>query len=70
VCPFIIGRVPAQHINAALAQPERVIGWNTRCFRNRPPSPFNGLRVWLSLRNIAVPYDRLHNPVVFKCGCP
>jgi hypothetical protein len=70
VCPFILDRVPLASINLALAQPDRINGYQTLCFPNRPPSPTNGLRTWLSIRNISVRYHPLHNPLVFKCGCP
>jgi hypothetical protein len=70
VCAFIQGRVPSAVINAALAQPDTVSGWGSLCYRNRPPGPFNGMRQWLTLRNIGAPYHRLGNPLVYSCGCP
>jgi hypothetical protein len=47
-----------------------VIGWGLLANPNRPPSRFNPPRCMLSLLNINVPYNVLHNPVVYKAGCP
>lgn len=70
VCPFIQNRVPSVIIQAAMADPATVRGWYERCNPSAPPSPSNGLRGWLSLLNIGVPYHPTYNPVVWKCGCP
>jgi hypothetical protein len=70
VCDFISGRVPSADINRALAEPGRVSGWGTLCYRNRPAGPFNHVREYLSIRRISVPYHRTFNPLIYKCGCP
>jgi len=69
-CPRLTNRVPAAAINAALAAPDRVYGYNLRCNPNREPHPFfNPPRRWLGLRNPNIPYHPVYNGLVFKCGC-
>ena len=70
VCDYIRSRVPIVAINWALANPDRVYGWNQLAFPGRPPSPVNIRRRQLSIRNIAVHYDPWFNPLVYKAGCP
>jgi hypothetical protein len=70
ICDFAARRVPAVTLDNAVANPETIAGWNERCNPNVPPGPANGLRTWLSLRNVGVPYDPQFNPLVYKCGCP
>lgn len=69
-CPSLIGRVPAAAIAVALAQPDRVSGYNLLCNPNRPAAPHNHFRRSLTIRNLGVAYHPLLNPIVFKCGCP
>jgi hypothetical protein len=70
VCDFIQNRVPAAVINAALANPSSIQGWDQRCYPSRPEGPGNGRRHQLSLKNIALPYHAVFNSLTFKCGCP
>ena len=70
VCDWLYGRVPRVVIDAALADPQRVYGWNKPQNPNAPVSPFNPLRRRLSLSNRGVPYHPISNPVIFKAGCP
>lgn len=69
-CDFIDGRVPQAVINFALTNKDQIGGWGELCYPNRPQSPFNGFREYLTLRSIAKPYHPLYNNVIFKCGCP
>lgn len=69
-CKFILSRVPPAAISAALADPHLVRGWREPLNPGLPPGPSNPLRTRLSLQNIGVPYHPLHNPLVFKVGCP
>jgi hypothetical protein len=65
-----MGRVPPAAIAVALAQPERVSGFNLLCNPNLPAAPHNHPRRSLTLRNSGTAYHPLHNSIVFKCGCP
>jgi|GEM_PF-2190356 len=69
VCDWVYGRVPRVVIEAALANPDRVYGWNKPQNPNAPVSPVNPLRRRLTLSNRGVPYHPMSNPVVFKAGC-
>ena len=67
----LAGRVPSADIAAALANPDTVAGWMTPRNSSLPYDPyFNPYRTCLSMRNVAVPYHRTFNPLVFKAGCP
>jgi hypothetical protein len=70
VCDFILSRVPAAVIDAAIANPTSVAGWNQLANPSAPPSPFNQPRRMLSLSNVGVPYHPIFNPVIYKAGCP
>jgi hypothetical protein len=70
VCPQLRSRVPPPVVDAALANPDRVDGWNQLQNLNAPPSPFNRRRVWLTLRSVAVPFNALFNPVLYRASCP
>ncbi|MEO8084969.1 MAG: hypothetical protein ABI780_14195 [Ardenticatenales bacterium] len=69
-CPKLAGRVPAAVIQAALAEPGRVLGWGDLCNSAVPFGPLNPRRTSLTLLNPGVPYHPTLNSVVFKCGCP
>jgi hypothetical protein len=69
-CPFLLGRVPPVAIAAALANPQRVFGWQEPLNPGLPVSPTNPRKTWLSIQNIASPYHTLFNALVFKVGCP
>ena len=69
-CAFVEGRAPPAAIEAALANPTRVSGWGELMNPGLPPSPANPIKRWLSLRNPSVPYHPIHNPLIFKVGCP
>jgi hypothetical protein len=66
-CPGLSARVPAAAMGDALANPERVAGWNQPC---PPPSSGAPGRRWLGLRDPAKPYQPLSNWLAYKCGCP
>ena len=69
-CDFILSRVPKSVIDAALANPGSVAGWNQLANPSAPPSPYNQPRRMLSLSNMGVPFHIIFNSVVFKAGCP
>jgi len=71
VCPQIANKVPAAAINAALANPARVYGYNKPQDFGKPPHPiYNRLRTWLSIRTYAKPFHPLFNSLEYKVGCP
>ncbi len=70
VCPQIVGRAPQPAIDAAVANPSSIGGYNELQDPGKPPSSFNRPRIWLSIRSIARPYDPLNNSLVFKAYCP
>jgi hypothetical protein len=69
-CSFIVGRVPAQVINDALANPTSIQGYGQLQNPGVPESPYNVRRTKLSLRNISAPYHPLYNGLIYKAGCP
>lgn len=69
-CRRIASRVPASAIDAALANPNAVGGYNRLRDENKPASPMNPRQVYLSLLNPSVPYHPLFNPLHFRAGCP
>ncbi len=70
VCPQIVGRVPAAAIQAALADPTAVFGYNQLEVPGRPPGPFNRRRTRLTMHNLATPFHVVYNRLVFRAGCP
>lgn len=70
VCPFLHHAVPSAVIADALAQPDKVYGWNKRANPNALPSPYNTPRTWLSLRTPGARYHPLYNGLLFVSGCP
>jgi len=70
VCRQILDLVPAADIDAALAQPAAVFGYDLLDDPSKPEGPFNRRRRWLTLRALSVPYHALHNGLVFRSGCP
>jgi hypothetical protein len=69
-CDYVMSRVPAAAVNAAIANPNQVSGYGELCYPGVPPSPYNQPRSKLSLRNPSVPYHPLFNGLVWSCGCP
>ncbi len=69
-CDFIDGRVPPVVIASALANPTRISGYGQPANPSLPPGITNPPRIWLTLRNPAVPYDVLFNSVAYRAGCP
>ncbi len=70
VCPNLDKLVPRAAIDAAVANPASVQGYDQLCNPNLPASPNNPKRGRLGLQNPAGPYHPLFNSVVYKCGCP
>ncbi len=69
VCELIRPLVPAEVIDAALADPAAIRGYNQLQYPNQPPGPFNLRRTWLTLADAGRPWNRLYNGLVFKVGC-
>jgi hypothetical protein len=70
-CPQLIGRVAPAVIDAALASPDRVNGWQQRQNPNLPADPYmNPLARNLTLRSPAQPWHPLYNGLVYRTGCP
>lgn len=70
VCPQIVRRVPAAAINAAIANPGRIGGYNLPRDPGKREGPHNPLRTWLSIHCYHKPYHPLYNSLEFKVGCP
>ena len=70
ICPQILQLVPRAVLDAALANPERIEGWNQLQNPSVPPGPLNLRRVWLTIRSMGVPFDMLFNPVIYRASCP
>jgi hypothetical protein len=70
VCDALQNRVPQAAINAALSDPDRFGSFGQPANPGLPGGPFNPPRKLLSLRNAAVAYHPLFNPLVFKASCP
>ena len=67
-CPRL--RAPAQAIQAALANPAAVYGWQMLCNPNVPHHPVhNTRRIWLQLRDPNLAYHPVANDLVYGCGC-
>ncbi|RIL11489.1 hypothetical protein DCC79_04705 [bacterium] len=62
--------VPRSVIDAAVANPGSVGGWQMPLNPNKPAGPDNPVRACLSLQNPAVPYHPLYNSLAFHAGCP
>ena len=69
-CDFIDGKVPPVVIAFALANPTRISGYAEPANPSLPPGIRNPPRVWLTLRNPAVPYNALFNSLAYRAGCP
>jgi hypothetical protein len=64
-------RVPQSVIDAAMANPQDVPGWNQLRNPNAPFHPvYNPYRTCLTLQNPNQAYHPVFNPVVFRAGCP
>ena len=62
-------RIPPSVIAWALANPEKVGGWNQLERPGLPPGPYNRRRTCLSLQNPSAPYHPIFNGLVFRAGC-
>ena len=69
-CSALAAGVPASAIADALANPERIPGWNSLCNPGLPPGPLNARRLNLGLQNPEKPFHPLFNGLAYKCGCP
>ena len=79
VCDVTLRKVPPAVRDDALANPERVTGWNQLLDPNKPGSPPwpapghddppNPRRTCLDVQNRAIGYHPLFNTVVYRAGC-
>lgn len=70
VCRITRLRAPAHVISAALANPERILGWRDPLNPNlRPGELPNPRRLCLDLRNRNISWHPLFNRVVWRAGC-
>ncbi len=69
-CAYLRFRVPDVAIQAALANPRRIGGFEQARNPNKPASPLNPPRIHLSLRNPNVPYHPIFNRLTWVAGCP
>jgi ligand-binding sensor domain-containing protein len=70
VCGIVQGRVPRAAIDAAVANPASVGGWQQPLDPGKPVGPFNPRRECLSLSRSSVPYHPLYNGLAWRAGCP
>lgn len=72
VCPHILrfNKVPLAAINAAVANPRAVRGYNQPRDEGKPVGPYNPPRLWLSLHAYSKPYHPFFNSLEYKVGCP
>jgi len=70
VCPQIRDKVPAPALLWALANPDRIAGYNLLERPGSPAGPYNRLRKWLSLRRLTIPFHPIWNGLVYRAGCP
>ena len=70
VCPQILRCVPRQAIDAAVANPRAVRGYNQPRDAGKPLGPFNPPRLWLSIMAYSKPYHPFFNALEYKVGCP
>ena len=69
-CAYLQGRVPSQVVQAALANPTKVYGYQQNTNPNRARDPYNPPRTSLTLANPNLIWNALSNPVIFRAGCP
>ena len=69
-CAYLRFRVPDAVISTALANPGRIGGFDRPRNPNKPASPLNPPRRYLSLRNPNVPFHPIFNRLVWVAGCP
>ncbi len=70
VCQAVRREVPAARIAAVLADPDSVDGWQQPLDPGKPAGPFNPPRECLSIRNPALRYEPVFNPLIWRVGCP
>jgi ligand-binding sensor domain-containing protein len=70
VCGIVQDRVPRAAIDAAVANPASVGGWQVPLDPGKPAGPFNPRRECLSLSRSSVPYHPLYNGLEWHAGCP
>jgi hypothetical protein len=69
VCPGLDTIVPPAAIAAAMANPDKVLGYCQLMNPNVPESPWNVRRSYLALHNPGLQYNPMSNSVEFKAGC-
>ncbi len=79
VCRITRLKAPGSAIDRALADPDRVMGWNQLLDPNKPgappwpesgyDAPPNPRRTCLDIRNRAIHYHPLFNGVIWRAGC-
>lgn len=69
ICPGLVGRVPQAVIDAAVANPSGVGGYQQPRNPALPIGPFNPPRECLSLQNKNVPFHPLFNSLIFRASC-
>ena len=79
VCRITLQKAPRESIEFALANPERISGWNRLLDESKPgappfPNPGHDLppnprRTCLDIQNRAIPFHPLFNGVIWRAGC-
>lgn len=69
ICDKVLARVPRAVINYALANPDRIQGWQQLLDPNKPPSPGNPRRECLNLRTNDQDFHWLFNSPIWRVGC-
>lgn len=71
VCPQIIGHVPDGDIASSMNNPHGTSGWGELAHPNLAYDAHrNPYRRWLGLSNPNVSFNRQHNSLKWKAGCP
>ena len=69
VCPQLTGIVPQATLDAAVANPAGVAGWNALEKPAEPESATNRRKRSLTLKNITIPFHPLSNSLIFEAVC-
>ena len=68
-CPQLTGIVPQETIDAAIANPSGIAGWDTLEKPAEAESATNRRKRSLTLKNIDIPFHPLTNGLIFEAVC-
>jgi hypothetical protein len=67
--PDLERKVPAESLDAALADPASISGFGQLRDPGKPHGPYNGYRTCLVLQKSSTPWHPLHNSLVLRASC-